>query len=235
MKERNPFALKKIVPIEGDISSPFLGIQEDDRIKLISDVTVVIHSAATVKFDENLVQSIELNVHGTRRIVRLCKDLKHLKALVHVSTAYSNCDQKCIKETVYPPPHGAVALLEGLTGLKSSASRVEKNSKNILIAGKRPNTYTYTKALAEHILIKEAGGLPVCIVRPSIVTASWQEPVPGWIDNINGATGLIAGAGTGIMRVLLSEPSNVINIVPVDVVVNLILCAAWETSLQENR
>lgn len=36
------------------------------------------------------------------------------------------------------------------------------------LIGKRPNTYTFTKALAEHMLLKEAGNLPVAIVRPSI-------------------------------------------------------------------
>lgn len=34
--------------------------------------------------------------------------------------------------------------------------------------GNRPNTYTFTKALAEDMLLKECGNLPVTIVRPSI-------------------------------------------------------------------
>ena len=41
----------------------------------------------------------------------------------------------------------------------------------------RPNTYTYTKAIAEHLLIEKCGSLPCAIVRPSIVGASWLEPV----------------------------------------------------------
>jgi hypothetical protein len=36
------------------------------------------------------------------------------------------------------------------------------------LIGNRPNTYTFTKALAESMLLKEAGNLPVAIVRPSI-------------------------------------------------------------------
>ena len=42
----------------------------------------------------------------------------------------------------------------------------------------RPNTYTYTKAMAEYLLVEEAGDLPVAICRPSIVGASWKEPFP---------------------------------------------------------
>ena len=55
--------------------------------------------------------------------------------------------------------------------------------------GTCPNTYTYTKALAERMLLKECGDLPLAIVRPSIVTAAKQEPIPGWVDNLNGPTG----------------------------------------------
>jgi len=46
-----------------------------------------------------------------------------------------------------------------------------------LIAPK-PNTYTYTKQLAEVLLMTEGADLPLAIVRPSIVTASWMEPMP---------------------------------------------------------
>lgn len=57
--------------------------------------------------------------------------------------------------------------------------------------GKCPNVYAYTKALGEQLLEKDCGenGIPLVIVRPSIVTASLQEPFPGWIDNLNGPTG----------------------------------------------
>jgi fatty acyl-CoA reductase len=57
------------------------------------------------------------------------------------------------------------------------------------LIGKRPNTYTYTKALAEHLLMEECGGIPLAIVRPTIVTAAMKEPIPGWVDNLNGPTG----------------------------------------------
>lgn len=46
------------------------------------------------------------------------------------------------------------------------------------LLGERPNTYTFTKALAEYMVQQEAGNLNVAIVRPSIVGASWKEPFP---------------------------------------------------------
>lgn len=44
------------------------------------------------------------------------------------------------------------------------------------LIGDRPNTYTYTKALAEFVVQQEQDKLNIAIVRPSIVGASWQEP-----------------------------------------------------------
>ena len=46
------------------------------------------------------------------------------------------------------------------------------------LIGKRPNTYTYTKALAEYVVQQEQDKLNIGIIRPSIVGASWQEPFP---------------------------------------------------------
>lgn len=46
------------------------------------------------------------------------------------------------------------------------------------LIGDRPNTYTYTKALAEYVVQQEQDKLNIGIIRPSIVGASWQEPFP---------------------------------------------------------
>ena len=43
-----------------------------------------------------------------------------------------------------------------------------------------PNTYTWTKSLAECLLQNEAKDLPVAILRPSIVGAAYKEPLPVW-------------------------------------------------------
>lgn len=44
------------------------------------------------------------------------------------------------------------------------------------LIGKRPNTYTFTKSLAEHVLLQEADNFPIAIFRPSIIGAAWKEP-----------------------------------------------------------
>lgn len=42
----------------------------------------------------------------------------------------------------------------------------------------RPNTYTFTKSLAEYVVVNEAKGLPLAIFRPAIVAGSYREPYP---------------------------------------------------------
>ena len=43
---------------------------------------------------------------------------------------------------------------------------------------KRPNTYTFTKSLAESLIFHHGKDLPVAVFRPSIVGASLKEPMP---------------------------------------------------------
>ncbi len=50
----------------------------------------------------------------------------------------------------------------------------------------RPNSYTFTKSVAEYMVASEATDIPMIIVRPSIVGPTWKEPVAGWSDNFNG-------------------------------------------------
>ena len=69
----------KVIVIQGDIAQANLGISEEDTQKLINDVSIVFHSAATVKFDEPLKTSIEFNLLGTRRVIQLCHKMPQLK------------------------------------------------------------------------------------------------------------------------------------------------------------
>lgn len=50
----------------------------------------------------------------------------------------------------------------------------------------KPNSYVYTKALAEQICESYKDQIPITIVRPSIVVGSEAEPIGGWNDNFNG-------------------------------------------------
>lgn len=50
----------KIIPIAGDIISPDLSMSEQDREKIIENVQVVIHCAATLNYNERLDLALEV-------------------------------------------------------------------------------------------------------------------------------------------------------------------------------
>ena len=100
---------------------------------------------------------------------------------------------------------------------------------------KRPNTYIFTKAIAEKLLEEEHGDVSMAIARPSVVTGALKEPMPGWIDNFNGPTGVIAGGAMGVLRVIRSNAKVVIYLTPVDIVINLMLAVAWYTATTQHK
>ena len=95
------------------------------------------------------------------------------------------------------------------------------------LQGAHPNTYTITKAMAEQVAADYHNKLPICILRPSIVTAAIEEPYPGWIDNVNGITGIMMEIGRGTISSIVCEKKFVIDVIPVDIVCNMMITAAW--------
>lgn len=101
-----------------------------------------------------------------------------------------------------------------------------------------PNTYTYTKRLAEKLVADEKDNMPVCIIRPAIgnnhrfliclyktsnlivVTPAALEPLPGWVDSLNGPMGLLVAGGKGVLRSMHAKAENKAQVVPVDVAIN---------------
>jgi thioester reductase-like protein len=75
-----------------------------DIQNLTAEVSIVFHSAATVRFDDPLKFSIQMNVVSVDRLIDLCHKMAKIEALIHISTAYSNCDRTSIEEVVYPSP-----------------------------------------------------------------------------------------------------------------------------------
>jgi len=63
-----------------------------------------------------------------------------------------------------------------------------------------PNTYTFTKSLAESLIAKHGAGLPIAIVRPSIVETSVTKPFRGWNEGINTSASLSYLLGTAFRQ-----------------------------------
>lgn len=102
IRETYPERLNKIVSVSGDISKPNIGLSNENLRLLKDNVNIVFHSAATVRFDQSIKEAVILNTLGSKRLWDLCLEMKNLKSIVHVSTAYSNPARSTVDETVYP-------------------------------------------------------------------------------------------------------------------------------------
>ena len=88
-----------------------------------------------------------------------------------------------------------------------------------------PNTYTFTKSLAESMIAKaiamtrakDGAPLPIAIVRPAIVETSVSKPFRGWNEGINTSASLSYLLGTSF-RQLPSNERKRLDIIPVDAV-----------------
>lgn len=100
---------------------------------------------------------------------------------------------------------------------------VAQNEKQLI--GNFPNTYTYTKSMAEKSLMKKKGNLQCVLFRPSIIASSVQEPFPGWTDSLAAAGGLTVMCSVGLINYVkvANNGSNAFDMVPVDIVSNGII------------
>ncbi|KAK9507908.1 hypothetical protein O3M35_007670 [Rhynocoris fuscipes] len=218
--------LEKVRVVVGDVTIPGLGLNESDLNVLIEEVDIVFHVAASINFSASLDKAVLVNLEGTKNTLLVAKQITNLKCFVYVSTAYCNCVLRdVVAEKVYPnrwEPNELIQLIKALPPIIRERRTAE-------ILGGHPNTYSFTKLLAENLIQAERGDIPVAIVRPSVVLGmSDESPLPGWVDNVNnGGVAFIAGAGRGVFRTIAANQDTVADIVPSDLLASLILAAAW--------
>ena len=88
-----------------------------------------------------------------------------------------------------------------------------------------PDVYTFTKSLAERRMLQERGALPLVILRPAIIESSIAEPQPGWIQGSRMADPVIMAFARGVLREFPGDPESLMDLVPVDHVVNAVIAA----------
>ena len=91
-----------------------------------------------------------------------------------------------------------------------------------------PDVYTFTKAMGERVAeeLWQGAGHRLSVVRPTIIESSLRHPFPGWIDGFKVADPLIAAYGRGLLPEFPALADTVLDVIPVDFVVNAILAAA---------
>ncbi|KAK5638686.1 hypothetical protein RI129_012981 [Pyrocoelia pectoralis] len=229
LKRENVQALQKVSMIQGDCMMSGLGLNSVDLQILLRDVNCVFHCASTMKFNEKLSTAALTNVGGTKEFVKLAQKMYNLRSFVYVSTAFLICPNNKIQEVFYEPTMTVDDLLTIVGTLKEDVL----DTMTPILLGEWPNTYTFTKAVAEEVIRSEGEDLPIAIVRPSMVIGTVKEPVAGWVQNFNGVSGVIVGVSLGYIRTLQCKPNNFVDMVPADYVVNCMIAAAWDIAMRK--
>ena len=213
--------------VEGELSEPSMGLSDDSYGLLQNTITHIIHCAASVEFDLPIKKALVANVDTSREVLAFARMSARVKRAVFVSTAYvtpaRQAANRPIKERLVRMPRKPSVILSELENGKISEA-------NALAETGHPNTYTYTKCLNEHLCEENRGTFDLRWVRPSIISASLEYPMPGWIDSKAAFAGFVAMTGAGQLAVLKGNPQTRLDIVPVDKVAHDIIA-----TLQEER
>jgi nucleoside-diphosphate-sugar epimerase/1-acyl-sn-glycerol-3-phosphate acyltransferase len=217
-------------PVAGDMLDEGLGVSDSDAKKLKSELTHIIHCAASVRFDLPIAEAASINITGALRVLDFAKECRRLTRLVDVSTAY-----------VTPHPGGGPLVVEEkLVDLPFDAGDVyqeiiagRSSEKALLARTGHPNTYTFTKCLAEALLAERHESVPLTLLRPSVVSACRRRPFPGWIDSHAAYAAFISLLGAGHLRVARVNPDALLDVVPCDDVADRILSCAFDPELQK--
>ena len=97
----------KIIPVAGDLIIDKLGLSPEDRAMVTAETNIVINVAASVNFDDPLLDALQINYFGSQRMLDLAKECKNILTFCHVSTAYVNSNMpnnSVIQEKVYELP-----------------------------------------------------------------------------------------------------------------------------------
>lgn len=158
-----------MIVVEGCLDKDNLGLSDEDKYTIINEATIFLHNASNVKFELRISESLSCNVFGTKNMLDLAKQCKHLKVFVYVSTAYSHCHQKQIFEKCYPPPGDSKLIQDCINVDRETPNGMSDTAIRDFIAP-WPNMYVFGKATAESLVEQYAKVVPFrcTIFRPSI-------------------------------------------------------------------
>ncbi|XP_024030209.1 putative fatty acyl-CoA reductase 7 [Morus notabilis] len=248
-KDFESFIWEKVVAVPGDVANDEdLGIKDLKLSQeMFESIDVIVNSAATTNFDERYDVSLGINTTGVLHILNFAKKCKKLKIFLHLSTAYV-CGERegliqekafhfgeTLKKTNYKLDYKVeeklvAKELQELRGREASEETITATLKDFGMKRAKlfgwPNTYVFTKAMGEMCLQQsDQDNLSIVIIRPTMITSTYKDPFPGWIEGVRTVDSVIVGYGKGKVTSFLGSPSLILDLIPADMVVNAIVVA----------
>ncbi|WMV35746.1 hypothetical protein MTR67_029131 [Solanum verrucosum] len=188
---------------------------------------------------------MNINVVGAKNVLKFAKSCKKVKMLLHVSTAYV-CGKSTgilseksfvMGETLNKNSYLDMDKERSVIAIKFKELRAKNaTAKELTIAMKElglqrarlhgwQNTYSFTKAMGEMVLGHLKENLQIVIIRPTIITSTYKEPFPGWIEGVKTVDSFLLAYGKGALKFYYGDPYSKLDVIPGDMVVNTILAA----------
>ncbi|KAH1238271.1 putative fatty acyl-CoA reductase 5 [Glycine max] len=245
------FISKKVVAVAGDVSLNNLGIKDENmRSQMFEELNVIVHTAATTNFNERYDIAIGTNTMGAFHVVNFAKSCHKLGIVLHVSTAYV-CGEA--EGLIVEEPLHVNGMQKGSTKLdielekqlieeKLKEFKAHNTDKEVITSVMKsfglaranlhgwPNTYVFTKAMGEILLMKMKDTLPLFVIRPTTVVSTHSEPFPGWIEGVRTIDFVVVNYGQGILTSFVGNSETILDLIPVDMVVNFMIVALMALS-----
>lgn len=193
-EERAGRLMRSIVAVPGDLTQPQLGLDDAAWSALADCVQVVLHSAADVRFNQDLDDARLRNLAGTQQVAALARaahERGHLRRLDYVGTAF-------------------------VAGLRRGRVSEDELAHD---AGWK-NSYEQSKHEAEVWLRSEAADLPLTVFRPSIIVG---ESITGATTNFGMLYWPVQIYARGWWRTIVGRADTVVDVVPVDFVADALV------------
>ncbi|KAJ9598008.1 hypothetical protein L9F63_026887, partial [Diploptera punctata] len=152
-------------------------------------------------------------------------------SFVHLSTAFCHCDYEVLKENTYPAPVDPEDIMRCVQWM-------DEKTLNMLTPNYLRELQSICKFFSyipEKLVTDQFPHLPIAIARPSIVTPAWKEPLPGWVDSLNGPIGLLVGGGKGVIRSMHCKGEYHSEVIPVDFAINGLMQIAWKIGVCKDK
>ncbi|KAI9107734.1 hypothetical protein K1719_021397 [Acacia pycnantha] len=240
---------EKVVAVAGDVSVANLRIENENLEKMWEEIDIIANFAGNTNFDERFDTAMEINTMGALHVLNFAKSCRRIQVFLHVSTAYV-CGEPKEGEVIREEPFRMGQTLNGAskvldidaekslmqTTIEQLRSQYTDNDMAITSVMKDfgikranlygwPNTYVFTKAMGEMLLSHFKNEIPLIIIRPTMITSTYKEPFPGWIEGLRTLDAVVGGFGKGKVECFLGHPQTILDAIPADMVTNCIVAA----------